>query len=441
MSLEAGSLNQEQLVDLVLEQDGTPGLTRFYRYLQQFTNEGILCYNLIHENGVALASLEPLNSTFCYQPLEVQAERSFVLSRFAFCHQGGGEMLLETPLAPAKLVIYDWRVSALLSVLSRPCNLLQAAEVIPGLDLPAVQALFRLLLNLQALSPVNENGKPEEEEDLAQWSFHELLFHTRSRIGRQNGPFGATFPFAGKVAPLPAVKPVNYTEVLQLFKPDIDELKTNDPSLTEVIEERCSIRSHNEESPLTARQLGEFLYRVARIRRLFSREVLSGDHPGQVTFELSNRPYPAGGSVYELEVYVAVRKCRDVAPGLYHYDPLEHRLGRVRDLDEKVSRLLTGAAKGAGMQALPQVLLVIASRFQRVSWKYEGLAYALTLKNIGALYQTMYLVATAMSLAPCALGAGDSDLFAEATGTAYYAETSVGEFILGSRLATSVKGE
>jgi hypothetical protein len=39
-----------------------------------------------------------------------------------------------------------------------------------------------------------------------------------------------------------------------------------------------------------------------------------------------------------------------------------------------------------------------------------------------------------MNLAPCALGNGNSDLFAAAAGTDYYAETSVGEFILGSKL-------
>jgi SagB-type dehydrogenase family enzyme len=60
------------------------------------------------------------------------------------------------------------------------------------------------------------------------------------------------------------------------------------------------------------------------------------------------------------------------------------------------------------------------------------MAYAATLKNVGVLYQTMYLVATAMGLAPCALGAGNADLFAAAVGTDYYAESSVGEFMLGS---------
>jgi SagB-type dehydrogenase family enzyme len=61
------------------------------------------------------------------------------------------------------------------------------------------------------------------------------------------------------------------------------------------------------------------------------------------------------------------------------------------------------------------------------------MAYALILKHVGVLYQTMYLAATAMSLAPCGIGCGDSDLFARAAGTDYYAETSVGEFLLGSK--------
>jgi SagB-type dehydrogenase family enzyme len=61
------------------------------------------------------------------------------------------------------------------------------------------------------------------------------------------------------------------------------------------------------------------------------------------------------------------------------------------------------------------------------------MAYAAVLKDVGVLYQTMYLVATAMGLAPCALGGGDSDLFAAAIGGDYYAEASVGEFLLGSK--------
>ena len=79
-----------------------------------------------------------------------------------------------------------------------------------------------------------------------------------------------------------------------------------------------------------------------------------------------------------------------------------------------------------------QVLVILASRFQRMSWKYNSSSYHATLKNVGALYQTMYLVATAMGLAPCGLGGGDSELFCQATGLQFHEETSVGEFMLGS---------
>ena len=82
-----------------------------------------------------------------------------------------------------------------------------------------------------------------------------------------------------------------------------------------------------------------------------------------------------------------------------------------------------------------QVVVILAARFRRLTWKYSSIAYALILKHVGVVYQTMYLTATAMGLAPCALGGGDSDLFARASGVDYYDESSVGEFLLGSRPA------
>jgi SagB-type dehydrogenase family enzyme len=86
-----------------------------------------------------------------------------------------------------------------------------------------------------------------------------------------------------------------------------------------------------------------------------------------------------------------------------------------------------------GRTVVSQVLVCVAARFGRMGWPYEGIVYATTLKNTGALLQTMYLVATAMGLAPSAIGRGNSDLFATLAGTDYYAETTVGEFMLGSR--------
>ena len=149
--------------------------------------------------------------------------------------------------------------------------------------------------------------------------------------------------------------------------------------------------------------------------------------------EFARRPYPGGGALYELELYVAVRACEDLAAGFYRYDALGHGLEPISGLTDNVGELLLGASHSTGIPGEQlQVLLIIAARFQRFAWKYESMAYAAILKNVGVLIQTMYLAATAMELAPCGIGSGDSDLFARCAGTDYYDETSIGEFLLGS---------
>ncbi|OHB67471.1 MAG: hypothetical protein A2V70_15910 [Planctomycetes bacterium RBG_13_63_9] len=197
------------------------------------------------------------------------------------------------------------------------------------------------------------------------------------------------------------------------------------------MEQRRSIREYAAE-PMTVKELGEFLYRVARVREVYPTEV---DTPrGRFQVEVSSRPYPTGGALFELEFYCVVQACRGLQPGLYHYDPLHHRLGRVCGDTREWDRLLdeAGFAIGTSRERL-QVLLVLTARFERVTWKYTTLAYSLVLKDVGVVFQNMYLAATAMNLAPCAIGGGNSDLFARAIGSDYYTETSVGEFALGSK--------
>ena len=103
----------------------------------------------------------------------------------------------------------------------------------------------------------------------------------------------------------------------------------------------------------------------------------------------------------------------------------------VSQLNQDTEKILKDAWYASGKQDRPQILISIAARFGRLSWKYESIAYSLILKHVGVLYQTMYLIATAMNLAPCALGSGNADLFTKIAGTNYYAESTVGEFILG----------
>jgi SagB-type dehydrogenase family enzyme len=79
----------------------------------------------------------------------------------------------------------------------------------------------------------------------------------------------------------------------------------------------------------------------------------------------------------------------------------------------------------------PQVLITIAARFGRISWKYSSIAYSLILKDVGSMIQTFYLAATDMGLGGCAIGTSNIDLFAKMTGLEFHVEGPVGQFALG----------
>jgi oxazoline/thiazoline dehydrogenase len=239
-----------------------------------------------------------------------------------------------------------------------------------------------------------------------------------------NYPVGATFPHAD-ASPLPAVKAVIPTEALPLPWP-----RTGSPvgtiSLAEVLEQRRSLRGQGTR-PLTIDELGEFLFYTARTSP--PRETSSAEAP---SYETTRRASPSGGGCHSLEVYAVSNECEGVRRGIYHYGPLEHVLHPIECPEILIDALLRDAQIAADRSEPPQLLFVISSRFRRLSWKYSGIAYATGLKDLGALLQTMYLVATALGLSPCALGAGDSHLFAQAVGTAWSEESSIGEFMLGS---------
>jgi SagB-type dehydrogenase family enzyme len=423
--LDPPGLDQDTLCELV-EGNGDGALARWYYYLERLTRRGLLCY-FAQAGGARLATLAAMSSSFGSGPTQVVAGRRYVLSRFAYLRREGTEAVLESPLSHARIVLNDCRAAALVGALAAPATAAELAERVGGLGVDAVAGVLALLLRGGVLG---EAGTEDRALALRSWEFHDLLFHARSRRGRFDAPYGATYRLADRLPPPPALKPAMAGQAHGLHRPDLDRLERDDPPLARAQAQRRSIREYDATRPITDRQLGEFLFRVARVTGCREEEVSTPRGP--VRQDFAARPYPAGGGLYELEVYAAIQVCCPVAPGLYHYDAAGHRLIRLQGRTPEVAALLRDAAESTATPAdTLQVLLILTARFPRVAWKYESIAYALTLKHVGVLYQTMYLTATAMGLAPCAIGGGDADLFARAAGTDYYAETSVGEFLLG----------
>jgi SagB-type dehydrogenase family enzyme len=374
--------------------------------------------------GRQLYTIDPLRPPPAEPP---PAPGPVVLSRFAVLRRQESTMLLESPRSWCEVNLHDGAAVAILTGtgIGRP-----TADGSPLALLPA-EVNDRLTRDLHWAGMLVPSPDVEDTElRLRQWSPHELMFHDHSRMkyrGYFGDGFGGTFWARGEFDPVPARTTAFAGPVIKLVVPDLAERRRSDPSLTEVLEDRRSVRQYDDDHPITLDQLAEFLYRCARTRLVREREGV----------EYTSRPHPSGGSVYELELYLVVRHADGLAPGLYHYQSQDHTLELVREIsDRAVQKLVRTAGHGSAEGVPPQVMVIVSARFGRLMWKYVSMGYALILKHVGVLYQTMYCVATAMELAPCGLGSGDSVAFAEATSLDEFTECSVGEFLIGSRPAT-----
>ncbi|MFI0241765.1 SagB family peptide dehydrogenase [Streptomyces sp. NPDC016845] len=373
-----------------------------------------------------LLRLEPTARDARRRVASIAADARVRLSRFALCRTREDVLVLESPLAKFRAVLAGPAARQLVAALGQPGVAARAGDG-TGLSGPETLDVLAHLVGADLVEVAGPDGAfaSDSEPVLRQWDFHDLLFHSRIRSGRFDEAFGALYPYRGEIDPQPAVKPPPAGRPIDLFRPRRADLDARDPSLTAALETRRSHRTFGER-PLNERELGEFLYRVQRIRVHHTPPDVSDRD------EVVSRPYPSGGSLYELELYVTVVRCEGLTPGIYHYDSYAHRLVLLNESPDDRSSLLGVASRSVGFDVHPDVLFTVTSRFQRMAWKYRAMAYATTLRHTGVLYQTMYLVATAMGLAPCGLGNGDADLSARVLGLDYLQESSVGDFLLGT---------
>lgn len=384
--------------------DAGEAAERVAYYLERFRRARLLEWVAWCEGGV-VATFRSLTSGF--GPAEgAPPERAMTLSRFAYARREGADLILESPETPCRAILTGAGTELLRRVAEGRA------------ETPATDPVVELFWRAGFLEPA-DGPEPDER---ASWEFHDRLFHVASRGGRDAIPLGGTYRFKDRFPSPPAIKPPMSAEAIALPRPDVGSIAARSDRLAAIMDRRRSLRSYAED-PISLEELSEFLFRVARIKDVFP----GGDQ------DLVSRPFPSGGSIYEIEFYLAVGACRGLPPGLFHYRGDEHSLEPLPDTADGARRLLADSAMAMGQpDTPPQVLVVLTSRLPRFAWKYQSMAYRLILMNAGVVIQTMYLVATDMALAGCANGSGNSQAFAEITGLDPLSETSIGEFALGS---------
>ena len=395
--------------------------------VQRLARHGLLDYRLFSpRNTQDLVVIEPQIAEYWPEPARLSNGDTLVLSRFAYLRRRGNEMVLESPRAGALFRICDPAIAATLAALSRPQKISNLRRQAAALDI----GLLGLLLNsgmLIKLDAKDRDGLRVNEGDgnLVLWDFHDLVFHTRSTEGRHTDPIGGAYAYAAAVPSLPALRPPWPGKMISL-----DKFASAAPvsPFAKLLRARHSTRDFDDQNPVTLPELAQFLGTTARVLSEWNSGADAGGGP-EVTY--TSRPYPAAGSAYELELYLAVSNCEGLARGFYHYDAGGHALVTLDASPEQLQALLAAAEFSMDASGPPQVLITIAARFGRISWKYSSIAYSLVLKDVGCMIQTFYLAAADMGLGGCAIGTSNIELFARMTGLEFHIEGPVGQFALG----------
>lgn len=400
---------------------------RIYQTLNALQKRGFLFIEL--RDGSVIGQIEPQGLRLPSSKIALGSNYSLQISRFALMRRVGDALIVETPNNSSHLRVCDSRYMAVLFFLAK---LRAKEEIFSEFSTLAHESLQDFLESLYAigiLDTADEVGVLSEDvnPELMQWEFHDLLFHSYSRMGRQIGGYGGTYRFGDRIGYTPAFKEFSAEKIIALDQPAQPSLdvELKDVRFFDVIESRRT-RYVSGVSPLNIGELSKFLWYSYRVKA-YSPANNSEPHP----CDASLRPVPGAGAMHEIDLYVGISRCNGLDNGFYHYNPLNHTLERAVDRPEQ-GALIQDAARLAGLSSPPDVLIIFASRFNRISWKYEKMSYAATLKNVGVLYNQMYLIATAMGLSPCALGGGNIETFAKAFQISPYLEGSVGEFILSA---------
>ena len=172
---------------------------------------------------------------------------------------------------------------------------------------------------------------------------------------------------------------------IALARPPGSDLET-------LVQARVTCRNWNRARAIGADDFAAVMYRAFAARAV-------SDQPG---IRVMKRAVPSAGGLHPTAAYLLVQNVDGVAPGLYHYHPIDHALEPLRGVAaDQTASLALRLVAGQRHFMDAQVVVVLASRFARTFWKYRRHAksYRAVILDAGHLSQMLYLAATERGLA------------------------------------------
>lgn len=422
ISMSFAPQSKTYLGEMVIANDGFGGLSRLIYEINKLDTHGLLEYHFIDDETILCSIENMMHGTIPFQ--EVSDVQSLKLSRFAFIRSENQSMILETSEGGLKIKIRDPQILNFIHQLSSYTSIIEIRKNCK-LNASAIKGLIGLLASGRFLT---FEDKSHDVTSRDMWNFHDYLFHNRSRYGKHNYPSGGSYKFIGKSKPKGARRNIeNSLKDIPLEVPKQSDFDCS-KSLYSCMETRISTR---EFDGLDVSKLSAFLYRCCRVKGTDLMPIQNSKGLKEVV-ETLKKPYPSGGAMHELGVYLTVSECVGLEPGFYYYNPFDHKLSLLTQPSKSTESMVWYARMCTSMPFNPPVVITLAADFERMFWKYESMAYAAILKHVGVVFQTMYLVATDMGLGACAMGNGNTEVFKNIIRKPKMEESSVGEFIIGN---------
>lgn len=173
-------------------------------------------------------------------------------------------------------------------------------------------------------------------------------------------------------------------KTIKLPKPEFDK----EIGFWDVIINRKSTRKFKNE-PITKLQLSLLLFGMTGLTRIFP--------------QFAFRIVPSAGGLYPIEVYSVINNVESLGKGVYHYNISSHSLELLKE-----GNFRTEIAKGCLDQQIAfnsAVNFVWSAVIERSKWKYLQRCYRYIYLDAGHVGQNFYLVAEALGLGACTIGA------------------------------------
>jgi SagB-type dehydrogenase family enzyme len=117
---------------------------------------------------------------------------------------------------------------------------------------------------------------------------------------------------------------------------------------------------------------------------------------------MHERPFPSGGGLYPIELYVVTRSVEGIDDAIYHYDPRAHELELRRS--GCFGAALADSTIGQDLLRDANLVVALSAIAERSTWKYGERGHRYVWLEAGHIAENLYLAATGLRLGAAAIG-------------------------------------